>query len=918
MSENVFDKAKISDEEWSRLQISRLSSRPNAKTAYGSGGYDANAMKAAFDAQGNMLKEHHNSLVDSLSEIGRAEAERQQAEDERKESYEKAESERNKLYDAAEAERDEKFAAKEAERAAKFDKFDLVQTPGNSTTTAMSQKAVTDYVPKVATRNLMTLTFANGMIVADTGAFQSITTGFGSAASRDYIELKDDERTYTFSWSWILPQQTINFYQYDVDKKVLGKISKTIWDKPPQSVSITFDDGCKYIRIHSQPFITQEWVKVVPVDFQMEVGSEATEYVPPFIISDLVAGASARAREVLDNRTSQTAGNSEKLVMSQKGVVDAISEVITEGGNTPMKTAYTTEAAKDENEAFVQMPLNLSTLVGWCLPIRKDKFPNKTTGISLRILSNVSTLTVALALYDQNQTLIKELTKEAISLNIWDVDRDIYATEHTFKCDLPRNIITTDVVYIRVYIPDATANTVERLQLGQIKPNQSNALNKTDINVKETPVYSNLTTDVSGWKVHHYETDADGKPVPASFNIWLRLKQENKNAFPFASYGLPVLELSGSTLGMNKDNSVTLSYKYGDRTGSCTLKWQGASSVAYPKKNYTIKFDSKFEAKTGWGEQKKYCLKANYIDFTHARNLVCAKLWGGVVKSRTPANSTLNTLVNAGAVDGFPICLTINGEYQGLYTFNIPKDGWMFGMGNEASTDKMAILCASAGDETGALACSFKALATCTDADLEIEYATDEDNTGWINTSVNRLIQACIDSDGTDLDTTIAQYLDWESAIDYYIFCLISKHFDGLTKNYLLVTYDGTKWFFSGYDMDSTFGLWFNGSKLINAYDNNVEQLAVQNRVFELIKKYKANELKDRYRKLVLKQDGALSEENIIEAFNNFICKIPKAVLDEEVKIWPTLPSTSVNNVSQIIDFNRRRRAYIDPQIEKL
>jgi hypothetical protein len=85
--------------------------------------------------------------------------------------------------------------------------------------------------------------------------------------------------------------------------------------------------------------------------------------------------------------------------------------------------------------------------------------------------------------------------------------------------------------------------------------------------------------------------------------------------------------------------------------------------------------------------------------------------------------------------------------------------------------------------------------------------------------------------------------------------------------------------------------------------------------VFELIKLYKADELKARYKELV---NGALSEEAVIETFTNFIGSIPKALLDEEVKIWPTLPSTSVNNVTQIIDFYRRRRAYIDPQIEAL
>lgn len=84
MSENVFDKALISDEEWDRLKISRLSSRPNAQTAYGSGGYDAKAMKEAFDAQGNLLKERHNTLVNyARAEEGAraaAESERRTAE----------------------------------------------------------------------------------------------------------------------------------------------------------------------------------------------------------------------------------------------------------------------------------------------------------------------------------------------------------------------------------------------------------------------------------------------------------------------------------------------------------------------------------------------------------------------------------------------------------------------------------------------------------------------------------------------------------------------------------------------------------------------------------------------------------------------------------------------------------------------
>ena len=409
----------------------------------------------------------------------------------------------------------------------------------------------------------------------------------------------------------------------------------------------------------------------------------------------------------------------------------------------------------------------------------------------------------------------------------------------------------------------------------------------------------------------------DNSVIDLSNHPYLKDVVESKLEIDYEAYGLPVLYLKGSVSQMNKNNAVTLDYRYGNMEGTCTLKWQGASSIRYPKKNYTIKFDTKFEAKEGWGEEKKYCLKANYIDFSHSRNICSAKLWGDVVESREGADERLLSLINGGAIDGFPICVVINGVYQGIYTFNIPKDKWMFGMGNEASTEKMAIMNADAGDATGLQICTFKsANATGTDADIEIEYVTDEDNSQWAINSINRLIQACIDCNSeADFDANVAPYLDVESAIDYYVFCLISRNFDGISKNYLLVTYDGTKWFFSAYDMDSTFGLWWDGAKFTKVDGYGVDHFANQHRVFELIKLYKADELKARYKELV---NGALSEETVIETFTNFIGSIPKALLDEEVKIWPTLPSTSVNNVTQIIDFYRRRRAYIDPQIEAL
>ena len=376
--------------------------------------------------------------------------------------------------------------------------------------------------------------------------------------------------------------------------------------------------------------------------------------------------------------------------------------------------------------------------------------------------------------------------------------------------------------------------------------------------------------------------------------------------FDYSAYGLPELALTGNVSAMTKDNAVTLNYVWGERTGTCTCKWQGSSSLGYPKKNYTIKFDNAFEAVEGWGEQKKYCFKANYIDHTHARNIVSAKLWGAIVRSRSPENATLKALPNCGAIDGFPCVITINGKYMGLYTFNIPKDGWMFGMGSGTSE---AILCAE-NSSNGAF-----------DNGVEIgnhfslEYVTDEDNADWVTTSFNRLINAVKNSDGSDLDTTVAQYLDWDSTIDYYIFVALIGGIDMTTKNYLMVTYDGEKWFFSAYDMDSTYGLHPYGKYFYNAKSYAAGHYPYVHPIMNLIYTYKKDAIKRRYAEL---RKGALSEANVLDTFSNFICKIPERIYLSDTEVWPLIPSSAASNLAQIVNWYQTRAKIIDAQIEAL
>lgn len=400
----------------------------------------------------------------------------------------------------------------------------------------------------------------------------------------------------------------------------------------------------------------------------------------------------------------------------------------------------------------------------------------------------------------------------------------------------------------------------------------------------------------------------------------------------FEKYGLPVLALTGNPGGMSKSTAVTLNYKYGTRTGTCDCKWQGSSSVrlGYPKRNYTITFDNAFEAKSGWGSHDKYCMKANWIDPSAARNVVNALLWGQVVKSRgLPDSYKRMQAPNFGAVDGFPIILTINGMFEGLYTFNIPKEGWMFAMGEGAAE---YLVCS----ESNALETSkfnkkdatFEGDPAKNTLDFSVEYAPsgveDETVVDAFNTMLDRVVDA-----GEGWETTLADCLDIDSVVDYFIFANCIGAHDNLGKNILYGTYNGTKWFMSAYDLDSTYGSHEYGDRWYQiVHDRNqFKEAANCHRLAKLLYTYSKAKLKARYKEL---RATVLSDENVWYMLTNFVNAIPRHVYNIDAEkwaatytkdesgnlVWMNMPETSTANVHTYMDYYRMHCAYLDEEVE--
>ena len=388
--------------------------------------------------------------------------------------------------------------------------------------------------------------------------------------------------------------------------------------------------------------------------------------------------------------------------------------------------------------------------------------------------------------------------------------------------------------------------------------------------------------------------------------------------------GMPVIDIGGA-LPTSKGNIkvVELTYESEELSFACTaeIKVQGASSAGYPKKNFNIKLlnedgsKNKIKLQDGWGREHKYCLKANYIDYSQARNVVSGKIFGEIVKSR---NDELAGTPNGGAIDGYPILVYNNGVYQGLYTMNIPRDNWMFDMSHSDEKNQAIFM-----TETWNNAVSFREIST---SGFVLEYASNEDSlvdndTQWAYDSILDLIEFVYENDGEDFKSGIHQYADIDKCIDSMIYTFLICADDNTSKNILWVTLDGKVWFSSMYDMDGTWGMRWNGKIEFDENTTPISALAdgkglapersksSLNLLWERIYVNYYDRVCQRYAEL---RQEILTIENITNYFEAFFNAIPDVVREAEKQKWTGVPTQDINHLNQILTFAKKRIEAMD------
>ena len=391
---------------------------------------------------------------------------------------------------------------------------------------------------------------------------------------------------------------------------------------------------------------------------------------------------------------------------------------------------------------------------------------------------------------------------------------------------------------------------------------------------------------------------------------------------------LPHLNIQSNADITDKWRSAKFNYQDGERNLSGYLQFaiQGDSSRNHPKKNLKVKFfeDSeckqklKWKPKSTWVANYKFNIKANYIDATQARNLVNAKIFSQATAITPLLHKGQTDLLKAqalGQMEGFPIELFFNGSYYGLMTFNIKKDDKNFGMDADKPEDEVI-------SSTNEAYPWFYNSAAPIDGKV---FATEihDSASNELKTNFKKFLEFLNTSDDDNFKKQLSNYIDLYSVINTYLFGLLAKMEDSWGKSGMLLTWNNGQSFYETlYDLDSTWGLSWNGLSSDDPdwsldpgnpgkHVTGISYNKLHERLFKLFKP----EIKAQWLKL---RSSVWTNDKMLASFKEFINSIPEEAYEKDQKKWPDIPSAKTTDYGQIQESIIERGNEMDEFMEGL
>lgn len=411
------------------------------------------------------------------------------------------------------------------------------------------------------------------------------------------------------------------------------------------------------------------------------------------------------------------------------------------------------------------------------------------------------------------------------------------------------------------------------------------------------------------------------------------IKMENPSDFSKDSYiELPIPRIAAQVkiyapkLPTTKQDDIEAEIEYNDKDGNyfrkpIVLNAQGNSSMMYYVKNMSI--DINDEAKVKFGDfpaQDSFHLKKYYIDIFRGQCIVGYHLMEQVYKTHPigqqyPYELLLNnnsTINGNGKVDkdfftgakchpdGFPINIvwvnSTTGDVKdmGIYTWNLKKSKEVYYA--DKKNWKNIILDGIITSDTlfgGNIKWNQfeirnpKSLKDIDgnkyDGDNPKELSATDELSKNVKNAIIRLSGIGAALRESETKETYEKYLLMQPLIDYYLISEVIFNYDGFGKNWIWCTWDGEHWCPTLYDVDSIFGSYAFGYKIIpwSATEGHFW-------IFNIATVYKS-ELSSRYQEL--RKNGIFSVDNIVGLLQEWLGCIGYDNIKKEIELYPETPS---------------------------
>ena len=356
---------------------------------------------------------------------------------------------------------------------------------------------------------------------------------------------------------------------------------------------------------------------------------------------------------------------------------------------------------------------------------------------------------------------------------------------------------------------------------------------------------------------------------------------------------------------------------------------QGSSSASYAKKNWSFDFFTDASQTTDLSiklgdliPQSTLVWKANWIDATHSRNITSNRLWEEMVQTRKgfPKREVDVTYVNqlgtasldtgaTGHADGYPCVVTLNGQFYGIGTLNIGKKRDNYNMNKD---NKKQVQFELLGGGTNFVA------ETPPYANLGLRNPKLKNyNEGNVVTDpvVAASIQGLWDFHRLPLPERTAQFdanYDRVNMVDWYLLISFTAAADLLDKNSILTSWDGKKYYWMPYDLDTTFGLHWNGSGV--EYLPNWDWDEGPN-IIPIVKPIIINDVIKRYAEL--RKNEVFSLSTVYRINRDIETKFSLDLFKREQLRWD-VPSKDVGGINQIMGWLKDRIKFLDAKFNYL